>query len=84
MRVPYLGVLIIRILLFRVLHGGVPYFRKPPQGLNPSVRILPPALQGPIAIGSQKPNKPTHVGALIIRIGFCAPLCVAIIRNRTE
>ena len=32
-RAPYFGVLIIRILLFRVLYWG-PYFRKPPYRLH--------------------------------------------------
>ena len=31
---PYFGVLIIRILVFRVLYQRVPYFRKLPYGPN--------------------------------------------------
>ena len=56
-RVPYFGVLIIRILLFRGLYWGVPYFRKRPyQSITtrdskihsprlPPLRFGPPQLQ---------------------------------------
>ena len=37
--VPYFGVLIIRILLFRVLYIGVPYFRKLPNNGFPGTII---------------------------------------------